>query len=83
MDLQTLRQQISELDQQLLQTIEKRFAVSQQIAALKKDQTSIYDQTREQELLNEWLKHNLDPNFIRALFHLVLNESRNLMIRNA
>lgn len=84
MNLQELRQQIEQLDQQLLETISKRFQVAQQIAELKKgDDTQVYDSSREQELLDKWLAaaKDLDHNFVRALFHMVLNESRNLMIR--
>ena len=81
MDLNTLRQKISELDKKLLRTIKERFEISRQIAALKGDH--IYDSQRERELLQEWLKEGLDENFTRALFHMVLNESRSLMVKKA
>jgi len=80
MELNQLRTQIEQLDHQLLTTIEHRFAIAKQIAAIK-GKESIYDETREHALLEQWLAHKLDGNFIRALFHLILNESRNLMIR--
>lgn len=84
MDLQTYRQQINELDQKLLSTLAERFQVAKEIAKLKQDKDHVYDATREQELMQQWLDNSqLDENFTRALFHLVLNESRNLIIRNA
>lgn len=79
MDLNTLRQKITELDKKLLQTIKERFRVSQEIVTLKGDH--VYDSERERELLQEWLKEGLDENFTRALFHMVLNESRSLMMK--
>lgn len=82
MDLQSLRTEIEQLDQQLLATIKKRFATAKEIAKLKAGQESIYDANREHDLLEQWLSADLDSNFTRALFHLILNESRNLMIRS-
>jgi chorismate mutase len=85
MDLQTLRQQINQIDQELIDLIVSRFAVAQEIAKLKTNKDHVYDAAREQELLSLWLESGseLDQNFLRALFHLILNESRNIIIRNA
>lgn len=78
MDLNTLRQKINGLDKTLLQTLKERFEVARKIGKIKKDQ--VYDPKREHELLAEWLAQGLDENFTRALFHMVVNESRSLMM---
>ena len=78
MDLNDLRQKISGLDKKLLQTLKERFDVAREIGKMKKDH--MYDPQREHELLAEWLAQGLDENFTRALFHMVVNESRSLMM---
>ncbi len=83
MELSDLRNQIEQIDKEILTAIAKRFEVAKEIAKIKKDQ-KLYDPAREQELLEAWLKTtDLEANFVRALFHLILNESRNIMIRNS
>ena len=79
-NLQELRQRITELDKQLLQTLKERFNVAQEIGDIKKEH--IYDADRERELLESWLVAGLDENFTRALFHMILNESRSLMMKS-
>ncbi|MBI5412391.1 chorismate mutase [Candidatus Peregrinibacteria bacterium] len=79
MDLETLRKKINRLDVQLLQTLKDRFKTAEEIATLKGEH--VYDPKREHELLQQWLSQGLDENFTRALFHMILNESRSLMIK--
>lgn len=76
-DLDKLRQKIIALDKKLLKTLKERFNVAQKIGKMKKG--PIHDPKREHKLLQKWLAQGLDKNFTRALFHMILKESKNLM----
>jgi len=72
-----LRQKIDEIDDRLLELLAQRFAVSQEIGALKKEQSlSVLQTTRYQDILK---RHGgvagLSDDFVRRLFELVHTES--------
>lgn len=80
MDLEVIRQNIDKIDKELVTLIEKRMNLVSQVAAYKKETGKpIYDQAREEAILDKvaGLVQNkgLEP-FIRAIFADIMKESR-------
>lgn len=80
MDLEVIRQNIDKIDKELVTLIEKRMNLVSQVAAYKKETGKpIYDQAREEAILDKvaGLVQNkgLEP-FIRATFADIMKESR-------
>ncbi|EHI74064.1 chorismate mutase [Streptococcus criceti] len=80
MDLEVIRQNIDKIDKELVTLIEKRMNLVSQVAAYKKETGQpIYDQAREEAILDKvaGLVQNkgLEP-FIRATFTDIMKESR-------
>lgn len=79
-DLQVIREQISELDNNLLQLIAKRRQLTSQVAETKIQQhIPVRDQKREEELLVRLIKQGkhlgLDPHYVTQLFHVIIEDS--------
>ena len=75
--LKKLRQQIDKLDNQLLEILARRFAVTKQVGEYKKKKNlPVQDKKREKEIFRErriWAKRlNLNPLFIEKLFKLII-----------
>ena len=80
MTLEEIRKQIDEIDNEILKLLLKRLQYSKQIADLKFDSsTPIYDETRENEILNR-LKVNSKDNhkYIAPIFSEILTTSKNI-----
>lgn len=80
MDLQTLRSQITETDEQLLQLLAKRQELSKAVAENKiQHHKNVRDIGREEELLVQLVKkgqkHNLAPQYVKNVFHLIIEDS--------
>lgn len=80
MDLQTLRSEITETDEQLLQLLAKRQELTRAVAENKiRHHKDVRDTTREEELLVQLVKkgqkHNLAPQYVKNLFHLIIEDS--------
>lgn len=83
--LQKLRQQINQIDQNLILTLEQRFKISSQISQLKQVQKlKIQDKQRELELLKTWKTQNKDlsEDFITKILKLILTESKKIQKTN-
>lgn len=82
MNLQEFRKKIDALDKQLLQLLAQRLEICQKIAEYKhKNNLSIQDQNREQEIIKSRIKEFKelgfdDQEFITELFELVMKKSR-------
>ncbi len=82
MDINSLREQIDQLDERLLEIFSQRAALALEIGAIKKQQDlPIYDPARE-NLIFERVKNSnpgpLDDGAIIRLFERVIDESRRL-----
>ncbi|MGL4859863.1 MAG: chorismate mutase, partial [Enterobacteriaceae bacterium] len=78
--LLALRQQITDLDIQLLDIITQRNAVALSIARTKQDKhLPIRDEKREKELLNRLIcagkERKLEAHYVTRLFQLIIEES--------
>lgn len=82
MDIDSIRQQIDQLDNQLLEIFNRRAALALQIGELKKQQQlAVYDPKREQRIFARMQQANggpLDNSAIVRLFERVIDESRSL-----
>lgn len=80
MDLKELRNKINEIDNELLSLYLKRMNISKQIGQYKKEHNlPIYDQKREEELINNLLNkidnYELKENYKKIIL-LILDESK-------
>lgn len=82
MDIESIRRQIDQLDDQLLEIFNKRAALALQIGEIKKEQDlAVYDPSREKRIFTRMQKTNngpLDNSAIVRLFERVIDESRSL-----
>ena len=81
MDLKELRNKINEIDNELLSLYLKRMNIIKQIFQYKKEHNlPIYDQKREEELINNLL-NKIDNNELKEnykkIIQLILIESKN------
>lgn len=83
MDIKFLRNQIDEVDNQILQTLSRRFKTAKKIGQLKvKNNLSVEDSDRETRLMekirDKSIEYKLSSDFTRRLFKLILDESKRL-----
>lgn len=82
MDIESIRKQIDQLDDQLLETFNKRANLALQIGEIKKVQElAVYDPSREKRIFTRMQEANkgpLDNSAIVRLFERVIDESRSL-----
>ncbi len=82
MDIDSIRTQIDELDDQLLDIFNRRATLALQIGEIKKEhQLAVYDPKREQRIFTRVQQANkgpLDNSAIVRLFERVIDESRSL-----
>lgn len=82
MDIDSIRTQIDELDDQLLEIFNRRAALALRIGEIKKErQLAVYDPKREQRIFSRVQQANegpLDNSAIVRLFERVIDESRSL-----
>lgn len=80
-DLDTLREQVQQIDKDIVKLLSDRQLLSKKIGQVKKETgQAIVDPEREQALENYYdtLSHSysLDPTFLKQLFKLIILESR-------
>ena len=77
--LQDIRNQIDQLDRELLQKLAERFALCMQTRAHK---TQSLDTSREEEVRSAWISEaqalGISPDFALAVLDLLLQESKAL-----
>ena len=80
MELQELREQITQTDEQLLQLLAKRQELTRAVAEDKiRNNKDVRDVSREEALLVQLVKkgqsYNLSPQYVKSLFHLIIEDS--------
>lgn len=80
MDLQTLRNQITETDEQLLKLLAQRQELTKAVAEDKiRHHKNVRDTQREESLLVELVKKGqqfgLAPQYVKSLFHVIIEDS--------
>jgi monofunctional chorismate mutase len=83
--MDNLRQNINDIDNQILLLLQNRNMVSQKIGEYKKNNNlPVYDSVRETQLLDRLGKLNmksdlkLEENFIKEIWSLIMNNSKKL-----
>jgi len=85
MNLKELRDNIDEIDQKIIRLLEKRFAIVEDVAKLKKSQNlEIEDGDREKDVLDTWMKNTdkIDPSFLEKVVGLILDYSKKVQSKN-
>ncbi len=81
-DISALRLAIDEIDEKLVELINRRLSLAQQIGSMKKqDGIQITDRRREKDIIDRLLHKNngpLDANGLRRIFAAIIAEGRNV-----
>ena len=84
-DIGVLRQAIDEIDEKILDLINRRLSLAKQIGEFKKEgNIQIKDSGREEEILNRLLAKNSGPvnaDGLRKIFEAIITEGRNVQRR--
>ncbi len=78
--LSRFREELNELDEQLVTLLGKRYQVIREVGHFKKANTIPMMQSRRVEKVKDWcaemgMKVQLDPDFIRDLYTLIIDEA--------
>lgn len=84
-NLKPLREKIEKIDAEIIKKLAERQKISKAIGELKKQVgKNIVDEVRENELLSYYenlsLKLDLDPEFTRRLFKLIMDYSKKIQV---
>ncbi len=78
MDINTLRDQIDALDDELMQLLEERFTIVEMIGQIKKrEKHGVLDVSREESILNKAKEYSHNQ-AISMIFKTLLSESKSL-----
>ena len=82
-DIEFYRDKIDLVDREIVNLLTERFEIARDIAELKKNiDIDVFDKKREEEIfakLKDWAKElNLDEDFLRKIFELIIKESRKI-----
>ena len=80
MTLEQYRQQLNEIDKELIKLLEKRFEISKQIGVWKKQNNKpVEDLERERQIIENKLQQSqLPKEFIEELFQLIFKQSKKM-----
>jgi chorismate mutase len=78
LELETLREKITILDNELLEMLEERIELSKEIAEVKiENDMPMEDLKREEEIIKQRKMHtSLDGEFVESLMKLIIAESK-------
>ena len=87
-ELNELRMQIDKVDTLIIKCLAKRQELSKNIAEIKlKENLPVFCPEREKQLLEERQELasllNIDPAFVNAIFHEILENSKNIQLLGA
>ena len=78
--LNKLRLNINSIDNQIIKLLESRMKLCKQVGEYKKEHNlQVYSKSREEEVINRISSNsNLDSNFIKNLWNLIMNYSKDI-----
>jgi chorismate mutase len=81
--LETLREEINRIDENIVGLLSKRMELAKKIATLKKEKgIPVEDRDRERTLFlkleNEARRNNIDENFVSEIFGMIISHSKNI-----
>lgn len=79
-ELESLREEINNLDKEMLDILEERFEICKEIAEIKKEQgMPVEDKKREDQIIQNKVNcTSLDSKFVKNLFALIFAESKSM-----
>ena len=81
-NIQGLRAQLDEVDREIVQTLNKRALLVQELAAIKGEAgMALYDPEREEEILQRVAEENAGPIYdatMREIFEIIMHRIRDL-----
>jgi chorismate mutase len=81
-NIQGLRAQLDEVDREIVQTLNKRALLVQELAAIKSEAgVALYDPEREEEILQRVAEENAGPIYdatMREIFEIIMHRIRDL-----
>ena len=83
MNLQEIRTKISQIDEEIINLLGKRFQLIPHIMSEKKKQNlAVFQPEREKQMHQKYwnlaLKEHLDPEMLRQIFDLIIREMRTI-----
>lgn len=77
-ELETIREEINNIDNEILELLEERMELAQEIGEYKKEHgIDILDKAREAQVLEHCKQHtSLSPEFVEKIFKEIMEESR-------
>lgn len=83
-EIEALREEINNLDQELLEILEERFALCDEIGEIKREEgLKIEDKSREKDIIQSKLvSTSLSKEFVKNIFALILAESKQIQEKN-
>lgn len=82
MELKDLREELNQIDRQLVTLLDRRFEISRRVGQVKMEKgLPILDLKREEEILErnrEWLAGSGNADVIDSVYRLIFAESRSL-----
>ena len=76
--LEQLRKDINDLDQQLMELLNRRFDISLAVGALKEQQNlPVYDETREQLIFDKTASFSHSPQ-LKEVYKTIMEQSKEL-----
>lgn len=76
-ELNLLRKKINQIDEQLIELLEKRIEVSKEIGNLKKKKNiAIFDAEREKEIIEYYTKNSDNKEYIEKFLHTLMDISK-------
>lgn len=79
--IDTLREQIDSIDNELMKLLSERYEISDQIGTIKSSsKKEVLDQKREDYVLNKTKKHSHSPQ-LELVYRTIMSESKNIQRR--
>jgi len=78
MEIKELRQNVDKVDDQIVELLEKRFKISEEVGKYKKGNgLEIENLNREKEIIDKRIKESgLSREFVESFFQLIFEESK-------
>ncbi|MEI7718721.1 MAG: chorismate mutase [archaeon] len=78
LELETIREKITGVDNEILELLEERIALAEEVADVKKENDlPIEDLTKEEEIIRQRKLHtSLNGDFVEAIMKLIIKESK-------
>lgn len=83
-ELEALREELSNLDKELMEILEERFALCEEIGEIKREENIPIEDSKQEALIIQSNANStsLNKEFVKNLFSLIFEESKSLQAKN-